>query len=68
MEKSVDSNVEMIGNEAGSGVESGPITKWIERYYEEKLDRRERSPKEPGAYLQMKKKKRDMLLMQVLNN
>ncbi|MBN2330653.1 MAG: hypothetical protein JXC85_02460 [Candidatus Aenigmarchaeota archaeon] len=40
---------------------SGIITKWIERYYEEKLDRREKRSG-PGAYLGMAKKGRHGLL------
>jgi hypothetical protein len=48
MEKAAASGVK-IGNEAESGVENGPITKWIERYYEEKLDKRDKKSG-PGAY------------------
>ena len=47
------------------GVSNGPITKWIERYYEEKLDKREKRGG-PGAYLGMAKKKRMDLLTQQL--
>ncbi len=32
------------------GVDIGPITKWIERYYEEKLDKRDKRSG-PGAYM-----------------
>lgn len=47
---------------------SGIITKWIERYYEEKLDKRDKRSG-PGAYLGMRKKgKRDLLASQLYLN
>jgi hypothetical protein len=53
------------GDAIGDGVESGIITKWIERYYEEKLDKREKRSG-PGAYLAMRKKKKSDLLAGLL--
>ncbi len=47
---------------------SGIITKWIERYYEEKLDRRDKRSG-PGAFLGMRKKeKKDLLASQMYLN
>ena len=53
----------MIKMEKGAG--NGPITKWIERYYEEKLDKRERKGG-PGAYLGMAKKGKSGILSQLM--
>ena len=49
-------------NEADSvgSVEAGPVIDWIEKYYEEKLDKRDRSRK-PGAEMNMKRYPRAML-------
>ena len=50
------------------GVTNGPITKWIERYYEEKLDKRVKRGG-PGARLgNGKRRKMDLLSQQLYLN